>query len=305
MDPPEASVRLAVDQPFDLAASLESGQGHRWLPKDGGWYEGVIGSDFVRIRQVGGAHGKVEFDCEADERQIEHRLYRHFRMDDDIQAIYDDLSKRDRKMAGLVKRYPGMRVMRIDPWECLVFFILSANTNIPRIHQSMEKISQAFGSGTSLNSRDRFTFPTPDDICEDASGLEKLKGLRLGLDKETKIYRAAIAVHSKIINLAALAVQSSSEQVIRTLRHLYGVGDKVANCVALFSLEKLDAFPVDTHVAAALRRYYQGIPKSPEALSKWAQRRFGPYAGYAESFFFYDDLSSTNSTRRGSRASAR
>ena len=290
-------MQLAVDQPFDLAATLECGQGHRWLKTDDNWYESVIGGDLVRIRQVGSPHGEVEFDCTGDEPQIAHHLRQHFRLDDDIQTIYEDLSKRDRKMAGLVRRYPGLRVMRIDPWECLVFFILSANTNIPRIHQSMEKISRAFGSRISLNCRDRFTFPTPDDICEDESGLEKLKGLRLGLDKETKIYQAAIAVHSGNINLEALAAEPSSEKVNRALRHLYGVGDKVANCVSLFALEKLDAFPVDTHIGHNLQKLYgeeSGYPRSrtqrTTVLRKWAQHRFGRYSGYAETFLFIDDL---------------
>ena len=297
-------MRLPVDQPFDLAAILECGQGHRWKKTDGGWYEGVMGADVVLIKQRA-VHGALEFDCELDEAQMATRLHRHFRLDDDIEAIYADLRKRDGKMSELVERYPGLRVMRIDPWECLVFFILSANTNIPRIQQSMEKISGTFGSRIRLNGQDRFIFPTPDDICEDASGLEKLKGLRLGLDKETKIYQAAAAVHSGGINLEALAAEPSSGKVNRTLRYLYGVGDKVANCVALFSLEKLDAFPVDTHVSSALRRCYEEVPKSPEALSKWAQQRFGPYAGYAESFFFYDDLSRTNNIQRGNCATPR
>ncbi len=290
-------MQLAVDQLFDLAATLECGQGHRWLKTDGGWYESVIGSDLVKIRQIGGAHGEVEFDCTGDEPQIAHHLRQHFRLDDDIDAIYADLRKRDGKMAMLVERYPGLRVMRIDPWECLVFFILSANTNISRIHQSMEKISRAFGSLVSLNDRARFAFPTPDDICEEASGLEKLKGLRLGLDKETKIYKAAIAVHSESINLGALASETSSEKVNRALRHLCGVGDKVANCVSLFALEKLDAFPVDTHIGHNLQKLYgeeSTYPRSrtqrTTALRKWSQHRFGRYAGYAETLLFIDDL---------------
>jgi N-glycosylase/DNA lyase len=127
--------------------------------------------------------------------------------------------------------------------------------------------------------------------------LEKLKGLRLGLDKETKIYQAAIAVHSGNINLEALAAEPSSEKVNRALRHLYGVGDKVANCVSLFALEKLDAFPVDTHIGHNLQKLYgeeSGYPRSrtqrTTVLRKWAQHRFGRYSGYAETFLFIDDL---------------
>ena len=110
-------MELTVNQPFDLAATFECGQGHRWLKDqdDDGWYEGVLGDDVVRIRQVDGA---VQFRCATDEKAMAHRLHRHFRLDDDIEAIYRDLGKRDSKMAVLVGRYPGLRVMRVDPWEC-------------------------------------------------------------------------------------------------------------------------------------------------------------------------------------------
>ncbi len=290
-------MQLAANQPFDLAGTLACGQGHRWLgPDSDGWYESVLGSDVVRIRQAAGANCAVEFESMADETAMAGRLQRHFRMDDDIEAIYDEL-KRDPAIAKLVERYHGMRVMRVDPWECLVFFICSATTSISGIHQRMERISVAFGTPVSLNGRTRHTFPKPHDICNEESGFEKLKGLRLGLDKETRIHQAAVAVCSGDLNLDALAAEPSSERVIDALRILYGVGDKIANCVALFSLEKLDAFPIDTHIAHNLQKLFREEPGFPASKNqkttaprKWAQHRFGSYAGYAETFLFIDDL---------------
>ena len=74
----------------------------------------------------------------------------------------------------------------------------------------------------------------------------------------------------------------------------HGVGDKVANCIALFSLEQLDSFPVDVHVSRSLARHYRDIPRSPEALRRWGQHRFGRYAGYAEAVRFLDDFTGAN-----------
>ena len=289
-------MELTVNQPFDLAATLACGQGHRWLgPDSDGWYESVLGSDVVRIRQKV-IHGPLEFESTGNEAATAGQLLRQFRLDDDIEAIYGELV-RDAVMAKLVERYPGMRVMRVDPWECLVFFICSANTSIPGIHQRMERISAAFGTTVSLNGRTRHTFPKPNDICNEGPGFEKLTGLRLGLDKESRIHQAAIAVSSEDLNLDVLAAEPSSEKVADALRILYGVGDKVANCVALFSLEKLDAFPIDVHIGRNLQKLFgekPGFPASKNqkttALRKWAQRRFGRYAGYAETFLFIDDL---------------
>ena len=300
-------MELAVNQPFDLAGTLACGQGHRWLgPDSDGWYESVLGSDMVLIRQKV-IHGPLEFESTGNEAATAGRLLRQFRLDDDIEAIYGELV-RDAVMARLVERYPGMRVMRVDPWECLVFFICSANTGIPRIHECMEKISVTFGTPVSLNSRTRHTFPKPNDICNEGPGFEKLQGLRLGLDKETRIHRAAVAVCSGDLNLDALVAEPSSERVISELRTLRGVGDKIANCVALFSLEKLDAFPIDAHIGRNLQEWFgkdPGFPKLKNQQSttvrKWAQSRFGPCAGYAESFLFFDALTRTTHTIGGRR----
>ena len=90
-----------------------------------------------------------------------------------------------------------------------------------------------------------------------------------------------------------LAWEPSHRLVTDRLRSLDGVGDKVAKCRALFSIEQLDTFPVDTHVSRSLARHYRDIPKSPEALRRWGQRRLGRYAACAEAALSFDELSST------------
>ena len=87
--------------------------------------------------------------------------------------------------------------------------------------------------------------------------------------------------------------EPSHRVVIGRLKALHGVGDKVSNCVALFSLEQLDAFPVDIHVSRSLGRHYRDIPRFPEALCRWGQGRFGRYAGYGEAVLFFEDFSCT------------
>ena len=216
-------------------------------------------------------------------------LHRHFRLDDDVEAIHGELAHRDAVLADLLARHTGIRVMRVDPWECLVFFILSANNNIPRIQRDMERIASAFGEPVVGN---RSTFPGPGVLGRE-SALVGLKRLRLGLGKDRKIHRAAGAVLSGGLDLESLVREPSHRQVTGRLRALHGVGDKVANCVALFSLEQLDAFPVDIHVSRSLARHYRDVPRTPEALRRWGQDRFGRYAVYAETVLFFDDFSRT------------
>ena len=283
-------MELSINQPFRLVETLSCGQGHRWLPRNEGWHEGVVDTELITIRQT--AIG-IEFFGASDQAAMKAWLHRHFRLDDDVEAIKQELVQRDSVLAGLLERHSGIRVMRVDPWECLVFFILSANNNIPRIQRDMERIARAFGEPIGGS---RSTFPGPEVLGRE-SALVGLEELGLGLNKGKKIARAAGEILSGSLNLESLVREPSHRLVTDRLRALHGVCDKVANCVALFSLEQLDAFPVDVHVSRSLARHYRDIPRSPDALRRWGQRRFGRYAGYAEAVLFLEDF--TNASAQG------
>ena len=290
-------MHILIDQPFDLEATLACGQGHRWLPARHGWYEGVLGENLVRIREFDGG---IEFRTTADKAEIERQLRCHFRLDDNIEAIYDDLSRDDPAMAMLVRKFRGLRVMRIDPWECLVFFILTAHADIDQAKQNMERIAGEFRTSPPLDGYNgtRYVFPKPSNLCE-LGALEKLERMKLGLeDKAPRIYEAACAVRSGQLDLNALRNGPDVQKIIKKLKQLYSghytVAGKTVNCVALFSLDKLDAFPIDKpHIFKALNRLYgneSGYPrdKTPATVGrwKWCREKFGRHAGYASQFLF-------------------
>ena len=278
-------MELAVDQPFDLVSSLESGQAHRWAyPKDGddGWYTGVVRGNLVRIRQTGDL---VEFRCApSGEAAFAPRLAEYFRFDDDISKIYDVINE-DERVAAMVRRYPGLRVLRTEPWECLVAFICSATSNIPRIHQNMESISRAFGSPVSLNGWTRHTFPTPADLAE--AGEAELRRLGLGF-RAPYVHLASVAVLEGRLDLEAL-IEMPYPEAKAALMERRGIGSKIADCIAVFSLEKLEAFPIDVWVRRALGEWYFPGQKTPpdRVLLEWAQEHFGRYGGYAQQYLFH------------------
>jgi N-glycosylase/DNA lyase len=274
-------LQLAVNQPFDLAASLESGQAHRWR-RDDGWYIGVIKGDLVRIRQT--PQG-VEFQCApSSEEAFAPRLAEYFRFDDDINAIYADIN-RDERVAEMVEQYPGLRILRTEPWECLVAFICSATSNIPRIHQNMERMSEEFGSSVSLNGYTRYTFPKPVDLAE--AGEMELRRLGLGF-RAPYVFKAALAVLEGRLDLEALVRMPYPDAKV-TLMECPGIGSKIADCVAVFSLEKLEAFPIDVWIRRALGEWYFPGQKTPpdRVLLEWAQGHFGRYGGYAQQYLFH------------------
>ena len=278
-------MELTVNQPFDLVSSLESGQAHRWAyPKDGddGWYTGMVRGNLVRIRQI---DDRVEFRCApSEEAAFAPRLAEYFRFDDDISKIYDVINQ-DERVAAMVRQYPGLRVLRTEPWECLVAFICSATSNIPRIHQNMESISGAFGSPVSLNGWTRHTFPTPADLAE--AGEAELRRLGLGF-RAPYVHLASVAVLEGRLDLDAL-IKMPYPEAKAALMERRGIGSKIADCIAVFSLEKLEAFPIDVWVRRALGEWYFPGQKTPpdRVLLEWAQEHFGRYGGYAQQYLFH------------------
>ena len=274
-------MELETDQPFDLVASLESGQAHRWRREEE-WHSAVVWGNIIKMRQVG---RRVEFCCEpSPESQMLPHLQRYFRLDDDLAAIYDEIS-RDSRVATMVARYPGLRLLRLEPWECVVSFICSANSNIPRIHQNVEKLAETFGDPIGMDGQVHHAFPTPAQL--DRAGEAKLRELGLGF-RAPYVAAAARLVAEGNLDLDAL-IGMPHPEAKALLMECPGIGPKIADCIAVFSLEKLEAFPIDVWVRRALAEWYFPDQKKPtdRVLLEWAQNHFGRYGGYSQQYLFH------------------
>ena len=279
-------MQLTIDQPFDLAESLESGQAHRWRRLDQGWYSGVLGPRLLHLRQTPGGleYETAGLDAGPTVPSVETLLRSYFRLEDDIHAIYADIC-RDRRVAEMVARYPGLRILRQEPWECTVAFICSATSNIPRIHQNMEAMADSLGEPLELQGEVRHTFPSPALLA--AAGEGFLRELGLGF-RAPYVIAAAHRVCNGELDLDELTRLPYPETKAR-LMDCYGIGAKIADCIAVFSLEKLEAFPVDVWVRRALAEWYFPMQKKPpdRAMVDWAQAHFGKYAGYSQQYLFH------------------
>ena len=270
-------MELAVDHPLDLEASLLGGQAHRWKgegPEEAPWYSGVVRGNFIRLRQV--ESDRVEFHAAPwPEASVVPILQNYFRLDDDLGRIQQEISH-DWRVAEMVKQYPGLRVLRQEPWECLVAYICSANSNIQRIHQVLENIAQAFGSPIELDGQTRHSFPAPAQLVE--AGETELRRLGLGF-RAPYVDRATREVVEGSLDLNAL-VRMPYPPAKERLMECYGIGSKIADCIAVFSLEKLEAFPIDVWVRRALGEWYFPGEKPPpdRELLAWAQDYFGRHA---------------------------
>jgi N-glycosylase/DNA lyase len=253
-----------------------------------GWHWCVLADQIVKIRpqQEHSVPTVIEYQAAPnhDPARFEGELSRYFRLDDNLEEIYEDISQ-DPRVASMVSQFRGLRLLRIDPWECLISFICSANSNLARIHSNMESMAQAFGSAVSMEGQTRYILPSPDVLT--SVGEMPLRQLGLGF-RAPYVAGAARAVASGQIDLEGLR-QMPYLEAKGQLMELRGIGSKIADCVLLHSLDKVEAFPIDIWIRRALLDWYFPDQKPPpdRVLLEWALDHFGANAGYAELYLFH------------------
>jgi N-glycosylase/DNA lyase len=255
----------------DLDLTLGCGQVFRWF-KEGEWWSGVVDDREVHLR----THGRridVQGEISKD------RLRDYFRAGDALDSIYAEIA-RDDLMRDLASRFKGLRLIRQDPWECSLSYLLATNANFPRIQKMVDTVCRTFGP---LLPGGRHAFPSPSNILD---GEEK--ALKCGLGYRCgRMVEFARNVEEGRLDFEAL-VEMSYAECISYLKGFEGIGDKVADCIALFCLDHLEAFPVDVRIRRVMDRVY-GIKGSYKVVRECGQRYFGRYAGYAQELLYHWD----------------
>ena len=275
---------LNPNHPFNLQNCLEGRQDFRWRKLPDAYHSVVLNGALVHIRQT---EDRLHYQSTPD-ADLTGLLRSYFRLDDDLDAIYSDIAARDHDIANLIQKYPGVRLMRQpDPWECLVSYICSARAAPPRITQRVETIATQLGRPLTLNTETRHTFPDPQTVLN--AGSDRLAQMDLGFDRVPHaIIQAAKLICDGHLDLHRLAHPDIPyEEAVSQFTDLYCVGPKIANCIALFALNKTEAFPVDSRVRNTVKRLYPSqIRSTDDDIITWAQDLFGPHAGYANQFLY-------------------
>ncbi len=271
-----------------MDATLCCGQVFRWSHSNGWWY-GVSRDKALRIRKLG---EKLEFEG-ADSKFVE----KYFSLDEDIDCIEKSINK-DKHIDKALRAFRGLRIVRQDPWECLISYICATYKSIAAIKHMLGDLSRKFGKKISLGPMDFWAFPEPEILA--SAPIEGL--LKCGLGYRAKYVSATskqICDGFKIEDLRKIPYLEAKKSLMK----LPGVGAKVADCVLLFSLGKTEAFPVDVWVRRVmLNRYKNIIPPDfaqklstkkslsngdYEKLNSLGRDYFGTYAGWAQEYLYH------------------
>lgn len=261
--------------PLDLDQSLGCGQTFRWDRREDGSWQGVIGRNLTRLRCDGAVleilswpgNGEVVADVEG-----------YLRASDDVASVRNTLSK-DEVMAKGLPMVKGLRLVKMDEWECLASYVLATYSNIPRIRRMIDRLSERYGEDIDGNTR---AFPTAESLS--TATVEELAACGLGY-RARYLHSLCRAVDDDVI---ASFRELEHRELRAELKEFPGVGDKVADCVSLFGFGRLEAFPVDVWIERAMARLY-GVRGSYRRIAEFADERFGPVAGYAQEYLYYNE----------------
>lgn len=271
----EDGILLQQFEDFDLRHTFDCGQCFRFREEADGVFCGVAFGTMAVFSQKGDSVLIENVTREA----FEEKWSRFLDCGRDYAQIKQTLSCEPVMREAISHGY-GIRILRQDFFECLLSFILSQQNNIPKIKKAVEAFAQRFGTRREYKGKCYSTFPTPEQVKDLKA--EDLSFLKIGY-RDRYIMDAIQKVNEGLVSQEEIC-HLPYEQAKQALMQINGVGQKVADCVLLFSCGRFDAFPVDTWMKKAMLTLYGIKEKEIPAYSK---EKFGAYSGFAQQYLFY------------------
>ena len=280
---------------FNLRQIADSGQCFRMVPCDPNRsqtaYRVISGRHFLIVEQTG---DEVTFHCPNDEFAFwEH----YFDLKTDYDTYIRAIDPMDDYLSRAAAFGSGIRILNQDLWEMIITFIISQQKTIPAIRALVEALSEKYGTRNKIPptvSGYYYAFPSPEEL--NRASLDDLLALKLGY-RAKYIKRTCEDVCSGKLDLDRLMKLNYADSM-EVLLSCYGIGVKVANCICLFGLHHIGAFPVDTWIKKILLREY--APKSCctghvpetrlcEALIEENFSKYPGFAGVLQQYIFFHE----------------
>ena len=270
---------------FDPKQIFECGQCFRWNKNQDDSYTGIFNENVLNVKRSG---QDIIFKGICSEN-IESICIDYFDLNRDYEIIKETLSNVDEYVSRSIEYGSGIRLLNQDLWETLISFIISANNNIPRIKKIIETLSRKYGKEIKWNGNIYYMFPSPKELKN--VSVTDYRNAGLGF-RDKYVAQVVEMVLTKQFDLNKIKQMNNTDDIREKLMELPGVGEKVANCILLFStLKRLDAFPVDVWVRRVMQElYFKDTPEKDldkKIIQELARKKYKNLAGIAQQYLFY------------------
>ncbi len=263
-------MQIEIKDDFDLEKIMVSGQCFRVRQFDDGTYRFVTGDCAVYIRKM----AEQKFFVSCDEESWKNIWSVYFDLDRCYREIYNEECDKHPFIREAMGYGRGLRVLRQNPWEMLITFIISQRKNIPAISKAVEMLALKYGHDIDTEYETLRSFPSPQEMA--CASADELMECSLGY-RTPYVLDAIKQVQTGNLDLNSIS-DYGDEELLGKLQTVHGIGKKVANCVGLFGYGRTACVPVDVWISRAIENECKG--KDPFHL-------FGENAGIIQQYVFY------------------
>jgi N-glycosylase/DNA lyase len=287
--------------PFHLGATLASGQSFRWQQDATGTWWGAVEETVIAAWQAEGQPDSPLFWQTFPDPNRRAFVRDYFQLDVDLPTLYAEWIATEPHMAAAVAAFRGLRILRQPPVECFFAFQCATCNTVVKIERSVRKLAQRYGERIALPHGQPHPFSAPFHAFPTVAALAAAdeKALRADLWGYRAPRVIALARHLQTLSpawLVSLRARPTAE-VQAELVAFHGIGAKIADCISLFSLDKAEVAPIDTHTRQIAVRLFRPdlaalslTPRIYTALRDEYHSRFGAYAGWAQQYLFFAEL---------------
>lgn len=269
-----------ISEDFDPQHVFDCGQCFRWLKEEDNSYTGVVQGKVVNVKKE---NDIIIFD-NTNKEDFDNIWFDYFDLGRDYSEIKNELKVMDEYLEKATEFGKGIRILQQDGWEMLISFIISANNRIPMIQRAINNLSQKYGKFIGeYRGKKYYAFPTPGELSQ--ASVEEIRACQTGFRDK---YIKSVVDYVKENNENVLFYRRlNTDECIKELMKFNGVGPKVADCIALFGMQKYDTFPVDVWVKRVMEEFYVEDNLSLPKIRQFALEKFGDSAGFAQQYLFY------------------
>lgn len=265
---------------FSIEQICDSGQCFRMKKLDDGRFEVIACHNYLLVSQN---EDEVSFECSKDEYEKIWMPYFDIDGSTDYAKIIKSIDTSDLYLSNAAKYGSGIRILNQDLFEMIISFIISQRNNIKRIRTCIKRLCEKYGEEKSYICEDGsqicyYDFPKPDVLAK--ADISDIRALGVGY-RDSYIVKAARDIAYGVFDLDYIK-SLDYENAKKELLKIFGVGNKVADCICLFSLHHTDAFPMDTHIISIVEKEYNGCFPFEQYIG---------YAGVLQQYMFFYDLS--------------
>lgn len=269
-------IKIKIEKPFKLNETVTCGQIFRFFKQKDGSFDIVLKDRIINV------YMDECYLCvsSSNEEDLENVVRNYFDLDNDYGLMNSFLVKHDEKLKPAIDFSNGLMMIKQDPFETVIEYIISANNGVPQIASALNNIAKKYGKKIEFNNKEYYLFPQYKDL-KDVS-IEDFRECKVGF-RDKYLKSMVDKLNNDEINLDEFYKLDTKEALNKLMENV-GIGPKVASCILLFAYQKYDVFPIDTWVKKVMKNDY-GI-EGETKIREFATRTYGKYSGIAIQYLF-------------------